>query len=83
MPWIFNVAHRDDLQQAPLFSSSISLRVAEVSGTGEFIQPLIEGMRDKVHHVKGAGESAASSAANDSRRQNFPETSIRKNLEGP
>jgi hypothetical protein len=83
MPWIFNVALRDDLQQAPFFSSSIPLRVAKVSGTGEFIRPLIEGMRDKVHHIKGTGERAVSSAANDSRRQNFPETSIRNDMEDP
>jgi hypothetical protein len=81
MPWIFNVALRGDLQQAPPFSSSFSLWGAKVSGTGEFIRPLIEGMRDKVHHIKGTGESAASSAANDSRRQNFPETSIRDDME--
>jgi hypothetical protein len=83
MPRIFNVALRDDLQQAPRFSSSISLRVPKVSGTREFIRPLIEGMRDKVHYVKGTGERAASPAADDSRKHYLPDTSIRNDMEDP
>jgi hypothetical protein len=40
-------------------------------------------MRDKVHHAKSTDERAASAAANDSRKHNFPETSIRNDMEDP
>lgn len=36
-----------------------------------------------MHHVKCPDESAASYAANDSKKQNFPKTSIRNDMEDP
>ena len=75
MPWIFNEALREIRRQAALFSSAIPLGVAKAFGKGEFIRPLIEGMRGNMQHVKSANESPEYSAANDSKNQNFPETS--------
>jgi hypothetical protein len=40
-------------------------------------------MRDNVHHVTGTDERAESSAASDSRKQHFPETSIWNDMEVP
>ena len=81
MPCIFNEALREIRRQAALFSSAIPLRVAKAFGKGEFIRPLIEGMRGNMQHVKSANESPEYSAANDSKNHNFPETSKLDDME--